>query len=163
VEAAVRAVKGGWAKEKILTMLAKIGAATDTVYTLATLKYLIHGGRISHLKGLIGSVLNLKPLIGVEKEQGKYINLAQARTLEKATLKIADHIALTYPHGTALRTQVMHGHNAAGAALLRERMDQVFKCTWLPTCSIAPVLGAHTGPGLVGIAYAPLAALPEIP
>ena len=108
-------------------------------------------------------MLNLKPLIGVEKEQGKYITLAQARTLEKATLKIAEHIALTYPHGTALRTQVMHGHNAEGAALLRKEMDRLFKCAWLPTCSIAPVLGAHTGPGLVGIAYAPLAALPEIP
>ena len=163
VEAAVRAVKAGWAKEKIVAMLEKISAATETIYTLATLKYLIHGGRISHLKGLLGSVLNLKPLIGVEKEQGKYINLAQARTLEKATLKIADHISLTCPHGTALRTQVMHGHNAAGAQLLRERMDQLFKCAWLPTCSIAPVLGAHTGPGLVGIAYAPLAALPEMP
>ena len=163
VEAAARAVKAGWAKEKILAMLGKIGAATDTIYTLATLKYLIHGGRISHLKGLLGSVLNLKPLIGVEKELGKYATLGQARTLEKATLKIADHIALTHPHGTALRAQVMHGHNAAGAALLRERMDQLFRCTWLPTSSIAPVLGAHTGPGLVGIAYAPLAALPEMP
>ena len=163
VEAAVHAVKAGWAKEKILTMLEKIGAATDTMYTLATLKYLIHGGRISHLKGLIGSVLNLKPLIGVEKQEGKYINLAQARTLEKATLKIVDQIALTYKHGTELRAHVMHGHNASGAQLLRERMDQVFKCTWLPTSSIAPVLGAHTGPGLVGIAYAPLAALPEMP
>jgi len=163
VEAAVHAVKAGWAKEKILTMLEKIGAATDTMYTLATLKYLIHGGRISHLKGLIGSVLNLKPLIGVEKQEGKYINLAQARTLEKATLKIVDQIALTYKHGTELRAHVMHGHNASGAQLLRERLDQVFKCTWLPTSSIAPVLGAHTGPGLVGIAYAPLAALPEMP
>ena len=163
VEAAARAVKAGWATEKILAMLEKISAATETIYTLATLKYLIHGGRISHLKGLLGSVLNLKPLIGVEKELGKYATLGQARTLEKATLKIADYISLTYPHGTALRTQVMHGHNAAGAQLLRERMDQLFKCTWLPTSSIAPVLGAHTGPGLVGIAYAPLAAFPEMP
>lgn len=163
VEAAVRAAQAGWSKEKIVALLEKIGAATDTVYTLATLKYLIHGGRISHLKGLVGSVLNLKPLIGVEKARGTYVNLAQARTLDKAILKIADHIAAIHPHGTALRAQVMHGHNAAGAAMLRERMDQVFKCVWLPTSSIAPVLGAHTGPGLVGIAYAPLAAFPEIP
>ena len=163
VEAAVCAIRAGWAKEKILAMLEKISMATETIYTLATLKYLIHGGRISHLKGLLGSVLNLKPLIGVEKELGKYVNLAQARTLEKAILKIAEHIALTHPEGTRLRVQVMHGHNADGAARLRERMDQLFKCTWLPTCSIAPVLGAHTGPGLVGIVYAPLAALPEMP
>ncbi len=163
VEAAARAAKAGWTKEQIVSLLERIRAATDTVYTLATLKYLIHGGRISHLKGLVGSVLNLKPLIGVEKERGTYTNLGQARTLDKAILKIADHVVATYPHGTALRTQVMHGHNAAGAAVLRARMDEVFKCTWLPTSSIAPVLGAHTGPGLVGLAYAPADAFPEIP
>ena len=163
VHAAARAANAGWTKEKTVSMLTRIGAAADTVYTLATLKYLIHGGRISHLKGLIGSVLNLKPLIGVEKERGTYVNLGQGRTLNKAILKIADHVAAMHPHGTALRVQVMHGHNADGAAMLRERMDQLFKCTWLPTSSIAPVLGAHTGPGLVGLVYAPESALPEIP
>jgi len=163
VEAAARAARAGWSKEKIVAMLARIGAATDTIYTLATLKYLIHGGRISHLKGLLGSVLNLKPLIGVDKESGKYANYSQARTLEKAILKIADHVAAIYPPGTAMRLQVMHGHNADGATLLRERLTELFKCTWLPTCSIAPILGAHTGPGLVGLAYAPISAFPEMP
>ncbi len=163
VQAAARAAQAGWSKENIATLLGRIGAATDTVYTLATLKYLVHGGRISHLKGLVGSVLNLKPLIGVEKERGTYVNLGQARTLDKAILKIADHVAAIHPRGTALRVQVMHGHNATGAAMLRERIDQLFKCTWLPTGPIAPVLGAHTGPGLVGLVYAPVSALPETP
>ncbi len=163
VHAAARAASAGWATEKIVSMLTEISAAANIVYTLATLKYLIHGGRISHLKGLVGSALNLKPLIGVEKDRGTYVNLGQARTLDKAILKIADHVAATHPRGTALRTQVMHGHNAEGAALLRERMDQYFKCTWLPTSSIAPVLGAHTGPGLVGLVYAPVDAFPQVP
>jgi DegV family protein with EDD domain len=163
VQAAARAANAGWAKERTVSMLAQISAAANIVYTLATLKYLIHGGRISHLKGLVGSVLNLKPLIGVEKDRGTYVNLGQARTLDKAILKIADHVAATHPRGTALRTQVMHGHNADGAVMLRERMDQYFKCTWLPTSSIAPVLGAHTGPGLVGLVYAPVDAFPHVP
>jgi len=163
VQAAARAANAGWPKEKIVPMLTRISASADILYTLATLKYLIHGGRISHLKGLVGSALNLKPLIGVEKQRGTYVNLGQARTLDKAILKIADHVAAIHPRGTALQTQVMHGHNAEGAARLRERMDQYFKCTWLPTSSIAPVLGAHTGPGLVGLVYAPISAMPEIP
>ena len=163
VHAAARAVNAGWSKEKIVSMLTHISAASDILYTLATLKYLIHGGRISHLTGLVGSVLNLKPLIGVEKQRGTYVNLGQARTLDKAILKIADHVAAIHPHGTALQTQVMHGHNAEGAERLRERMDQYFHCTWLPTSSIAPVLGAHTGPGLVGLVYAPVSAMPEMP
>jgi len=163
VEAAARAAKAGWPKERILALLERVSAATDTLYTLATLKYLIHGGRISHLKGLIASVLNIKPLIGVEKAGGTYVQHGQARTLDKAVIKMADHVAAQHAPGAAMRFQIIHGDNARGAALLRERLDQLFKCAWLPTGSVAPVLGAHTGPGLVGLAYAPQAAFADMP
>jgi len=163
VEAAARAVKAGWAKERILSLLERISAATDTIYTLATLRYLIHGGRISHLKGLLGSVLNIKPIIGVDKTVGKYAQYGQARTLDKAIDKLAGIIAERHAPGTSMRVQVLHGHNAAGAERLRDRLSHLFECVFLPTGPIAPVLGAHTGPGLVGCAYAPLAAFPEVP
>jgi DegV family protein with EDD domain len=163
VEAAARAAKAGWSKERILAMLERISAATDTIYTLATLKYLIHGGRINHIKGLLAQVLNIKPLIGVEKEHGTYVQHGQARTLDRAILRIADYVMERFAPGAAMRFQVLHGHNAAGAAMLRKRLEQLFKCTFLPTGPIAPVLGAHTGPGLVGLAFAPLSAFPEMP
>ncbi len=163
VEAAARALKAGWAIEKILATVERVRALTDTVYTLGDLKYLIHGGRISHLKGLMASVLNLKPLIGVEKVEGKYASIGQARTLEKAIRKIPEHIATLVPQGTALRAQVMHAFNPDGAAILRESMDALFKCQWLPIGPIAPVLGAHTGPSLVGVAYARADDYPTLP
>lgn len=161
VAAAARAAKAGWAKDRILALLERIRAATDTVYTLSTLRHLIHGGRISHLKGLLGSVLNIKPLIGVEKERGTYAQRGSARTLRAAIVRIADMVAEQYAPGSRLRVQVLHAANPEGAALLRERFDALFSCDWLPTGPIAPVLGAHTGPGLVGAAYAPVAALGE--
>lgn len=75
MEAAARAVKAGWAKEKVLEIVGSISQATDALFTLAELKYLIHGGRISHMKGLVASVLNIKPVIGVEKVQGTYAQM----------------------------------------------------------------------------------------
>jgi DegV family protein with EDD domain len=163
VHAAARAVRAGWPLERILALIQKVCEATDTIYTLATLRYLIHGGRISHIKGLLANALRIKPLIGVEKEGGTYVQVNQTRTLKRAILKIGDVVAERYPPGTAMRIQVLHGHNIEGATLLRERLDELFDCTWLPTSSIAPVLGAHTGPGLVGIAYGPANAYTEIP
>ena len=163
VEAAARAAQAGWPMPRILEMLRKITLATDTVFTLAELKYLIHGGRISHMKGLLGSVLGIKPIIGVEKVLGKYDQRGQARTLNQAIGKIVDYAAHQYAPGTALRSQVMHADNPEGAAMLRQKLSERFVCTWLPVSSIAPVLGAHTGPTLVGVAYAPLAAFPELP
>jgi fatty acid-binding protein DegV len=59
--------------------------------------------------------------------------------------------------------QVLHAYNEKGASRLRQEIDERFDCTWLPAGSISTVLGAHTGPSMVGVAYASLTALPEMP
>lgn len=163
VEAAALAAKAGWPLERILPLLDKIRAATDGMFTIATLKYLVHGGRISHMKGLLASLLNIKPIISVEKVGGTYISLGQERTLKKAIFKMADIVAGWYPLGSAMRFQVLHGNNLEGAEMLCERLTQMFECTFLPTAIIAPVLGAHTGSGLVGLALGPAPAYVDIP
>jgi DegV family protein with EDD domain len=163
VEAAARAVKAGWSREQILALIKRIGAASDSLYTLKELRYLIHGGRISHMKGLIASLLNIKPLIGVEKEGGTYVQLGQVRSFKQAVKGLVDLMAKQHAPGSALRVQVLHSYNPEGAAMLREQIDQRFDCTWLPVGSISLVLGAHTGPSMVGVAYAPLAAFADVP
>jgi DegV family protein with EDD domain len=163
VQAAARAQKAGWPKEKILALMERIGTVSESMYTLKELKYLIHGGRISHMKGLIASVLNIKPLIGVEKENGTYVQLGQARSFQRAVKGLVDRIAHHHEPGTALRTQVLHAHNPEGAATLRDLVDRRFDCTWLPTGPMSLVLGAHTGPSMVGVGFAPLEVFAEIP
>jgi DegV family protein with EDD domain len=163
VVAAARAAQAGWAKERIMALIKRIGDATDSIYTLKELKYLIHGGRISHIKGLIASVLNIKPLIGVEKERGTYVQLGQVRSFQRAITELVDLIAKQHAPGSTLRVQVLHAQNPEGAAMLREQVDQRFACTWLPVGPISLVLGAHTGPSMVGVAYAPLSAFADVP
>jgi DegV family protein with EDD domain len=163
VEAAARALKAGWPQQRILALLERIAAASDSLYTLNELKYLIHGGRISHMKGLIASLLNIKPLIGVEKVNGTYVQLGQARTFKRAVKGLVDLMARQHAPGSALRVQVLYSDNSAGAAMLREQVDQQFDCTWLPVGPMSLVLGAHTGPSMVGVAFAPLAAFADIP
>jgi DegV family protein with EDD domain len=163
VEAAARAAKAGWPMEKIVSLVARVREVTETVFTLPDLKWLIHGGRISHIKGLLATILKIKPVIGVSKEDGRYYQRGQARTMERALDKIVDIIAESYPAGTEMRLQPLHANNPEGADQIRKLLEKRFKCTWLPVGPIAPVLGAHTGPGLVGIVFAPLASFPEIP
>ncbi len=156
VEAAAVAAKMGWSKEKILELLGRIGDNTDIVYTLKELKYLIHGGRISHMKGLIASVLNIKPFIGVERIKGTYIQVGRAINFERAIKGLAESITKQHEPGSSLRVQVMHTFNPDAAQVLRDTIDKLFKCTWLPTGSISVALGAHPGPSMIGIVYAPL-------
>jgi DegV family protein with EDD domain len=155
VTAAARALKAGWAKDKILALMEKISAASESMYTLSELKYLIHGGRISHMKGLLASMLNIKPLIGVEKVNGTYIQLGQVRTFKRALVGLVDRMAERYAEGTKLKVQVLHSFNPEGAAVLRALISQRFECTWLPSGPMSLVLGAHTGPSMVGVAFAP--------
>ncbi|NLE75946.1 MAG: DegV family protein [Chloroflexi bacterium] len=163
VVAAARAVKAGWPKEKILALLQRISDATDSIYTLEELKYLIHGGRISHMKGLIASVLHIKPMIGVEKVGGTYAQLGQARSFKRAVKGLVDLMARQHAPGSALRVQVLHAYNPEGGQMLRDEVDRRFDCTWLPMGPMSLVLGAHTGPSMVGVAYGPLAAFADIP
>ena len=162
VEAAVKAVRAGMAKERIVDMLACISAASESIYTLKELKYLIHGGRISHMKGLIASALNIKPLIGVEKLKGIYEQRGQVRTFKKALDGLVDVMRKQHPPGSALRVQVLHALNPEGAEMLREKIDSIFDCQWLPVGPMSLVLGAHTGPSMVGVAYAPQAAFNDL-
>jgi len=163
VEAAARAQQAGWPKEQILALMERIGAASESMYTLKELKYLIHGGRISHMKGLIASLLNLKPLIGVEKVNGTYVQLGQARAFKGAVKKLVDLMTQQHEPDSALRVRVLHSWNPEGANMLRELIDQRFDCTWLAIGPMSLVLGAHTGPSMVGVAYASVEAFADIP
>lgn len=155
VEAALLGVQKGLSLEQILQRMAQIRESTDTLYTLNELKYLIHGGRVSHLKGLLAQVLNIKPVIGVEKERGTYVQHAQARSFKGAIRSLVDEMGKTHAAGSRLRVQVVHALNPEGAALLHDEIASRFDCTWLPAGTMSFVLGAHTGPSMIGVAYAP--------
>ena len=155
VQAAVQAIKAGWPLERILEKLKQIGTATFSLYTLKELKYLIHGGRISHIKGLLASVLQIKPLIGVHKELGTYTQEGQARSFNSAISGIVDIMKKIIPSAEPLRVQIVHTANPEGAEMLKEKVTQAFKCDRLNVGQLSFVLGAHTGPSMVGIGFAP--------
>ena len=163
VEAAARAGKAGWAVDRILQMVKRIGDECESIYTLDELKYLIHGGRISHMKGIIASLINIKPMIGVEKENGTYIQLGQVRTFKGAILGLVEQIKKKHAPGSELRVQVLHAFNPDGASMLKEQIDKVYKCNWLPMGPMSLVLGAHTGSSMVGVGFGSQAVFDEIP
>jgi len=73
------------------------------------------------------------------------------------------HMEKRVKPGTALRVQVLHGDNAEAVQPLHDAIDARFACTWMPMGAVTPVLGAHTGPGVIGVFYAPLSAFEAVP
>jgi len=152
VQAAGRAIQCDWSLDRILNQLKLMQPRTQGIFTLNTLKYLVHGGRISHLKGLMASMLKIRPIIGPEKEHGTYAVLAQEITMGRALNRIPDVVAKMFGEGTKLRIQLLHGHNPDAVETLREVFNRRFTCQFDLDAIVSPSLGAHTGSSLVGLA-----------
>jgi len=157
VMTAAKAAAAGWTKEQIVPLLRRIADSTRTIYTLKELKYLINGGRISHMKGLLASILNIKPLIGVDREKGNYTQMGQSRSFKSALEGLVNLIGKTIKPEEKIVAQVVHAANPESAEYLKTQVDAAFKTIWYPICQLSLVLGAHTGSSLVGICYAPAA------
>ena len=154
VMAAALASKAGWAMERIHERLERIREKTEVIYTLDTLEYLARGGRIGRVKALAGALLNLKPVIRVDSD-GKYSTVTTGRTLTKSMAAIADHLNEKYGN-TPLWVTVLHGRFAEKADALSQEFKQKLNIAKLEVQRISPVLGVHTGPGIVGAAVVPM-------
>jgi fatty acid-binding protein DegV len=65
--------------------------------------------------------------------------------------------------GSALRVQVLHSYHPVAVARLKELIDPIFQCHWMPVNYMSPALAAHTGPTMVGVAFAPQAVFEGLP
>jgi DegV family protein with EDD domain len=155
VVVAAKAAKAGWSVKSILERLEKIRANTEVVYTLETLEYLARGGRIGRVQALMGSVLKIKPVIRVDHKDGKYSTVAKGRTIAQNLGTIVDHIADMYG-SIPLWATVLHGRFGEGAEALSKSMSERLNIKKLEVMRISPVLGVHTGPGIVGAAVMPM-------
>ncbi len=165
VLAAALGAKAGWSVDDILQRLAAIRAHTEVIYTLETLEYLARGGRIGRVQALAGSLLNIKPVIHVDKSDGKYSTLGKNRTIKRSLDLIVRHLQQSYGQ-EPLWAMVLHGRFETAAETLKEKLQEGLHIGRLEMGRISPVLGVHTGPGIVGAAVVPIkffADLPSLP
>lgn len=161
VLAAAKAAKKGWSIESILERLGKIRENTEVIYTLETLEYLARGGRIGRAQALLGSVLKIKPVIHVDRTDGRYSTVGKTRTIPGALEIITDHLHQTYAE-KELWVSVMHGRFGNGAKALAESLGKRLNVKKLEILRISPVLGVHTGPGIVGAAVVPMELMEDL-
>jgi DegV family protein with EDD domain len=161
VLAAALAAKAGWTLHAIQERLAVIREKTEIVYTLETLEYLARGGRIGRVKAMAGALLKLKPVIRVDHADGKYSTVTSARTMPKALDSITDHLHDMFDNQRVWVT-VLHGRFAEKADELAASLQERLNIGKLEILRISPVLGVHTGPGIVGAAVVPIELMEDL-
>ncbi len=155
VLAAAMAAKAGWGMDAIKERLFAIREQTEVIYTLETLEYLARGGRIGRVQALMGAALKIKPIIRVDRTDGKYSTVSKSRTIPQALEGIASHLHEMYTD-TPVWVTVLHGRFHEGADNLSNLLSARLNAAKLEVMRISPVLGVHTGPGIVGAAVVPI-------
>lgn len=160
VMAAALAIKAGWSMDKIQERLKAIREKTEVIYTLDTLEYLARGGRIGRVKAMAGALLNLKPVIRVDID-GKYSTVGNGRTLNKSMTMLVDTMREKYGN-TPVWVTVLHGRFAEKADALTVEFKEKLNIAKLEVIRISPVLGVHTGPGIVGAGIVPMELMSDL-
>ena len=155
VVAVAQAIRRGYTVEQIVKRAHEVGDQTEIFFTLDTLYYLQKGGRIGRVQAMAGALLNLKPVITVDKGPGTYITVAKGRSISKSIALIADQVQEKMKDRLAW-VHVLHTNSPDQAQALHDLILTRMPKAQLTRGQIVPVLGVHTGPGCVGAVCGPL-------
>jgi DegV family protein with EDD domain len=152
IAAAVALAKGAEAFEAAAAARAR-AAVTSALFYVDTLEYLRRGGRIGAAAAFVGSALAVKPLLKVD--DGRVGPLEKVRTSSRAVSRLED-LAVAAAADLPVDLAVHHLANPDCASTLAGRLRQrVPGVHDLLVCEVGAVIGAHVGPGMLGVVVAP--------
>jgi DegV family protein with EDD domain len=133
-------------ESKVLDMRTQV----HTYFSVATLEFLRRGGRIGRASALLGSVLQLKPVLCIR--DGLVTPLERVRTFERALNRVVE-LAREVDRGQGVCVIVGHADAEADAERIGRELDSIAETLMIQP--LGPVVGAHAGPGVVGVGCYP--------
>jgi DegV family protein with EDD domain len=148
--AAARAAAGGADLEEVVARAEQVSSKMNVLATLDTLEYLHRGGRIGGGAAVLGTLLQIKPVLYVTDG---YVDLfARPRTKSKA-IRIMMEQLTSAADGGSLHVAIFHADVPKEAEALRNRIATDLECDELYVTEMTPIMGAHTGPGVLGLVF----------
>ncbi len=146
-----RAAQAGASLEECQALAEAVYSKIGVYFMVDDLKYLHMGGRINTAKRLLGSALDLKPIM--ELKEGKIELVESVRSRKKALARMLDLVERDIVGSKGVRIAAFHAAAEGEAQALLAQAVERFKPIETVTTFVSPVIGAHTGPGTVSIAY----------
>ena len=148
--AAARWAAKGYSMERVISGVNQLIPRVDLIAFLETLKYLGRSGRVGKLQAWTSSMLRIRPV--TELKLGEARILEKPRSRAKAMQRLLDLMGQRV--GRSLATfNVMEADSGDDAQVLLGRIQSEFNCREVILSEFTPILGAHTGPGLIGVAF----------
>lgn len=154
VMAAAKMAASGGGTAEILSRLEQMRREMSIFLVVDTLEYLKRGGRIGAATAFLGTLLNTKPILAIV--DGEIQPLDRVRTKKKALNRLFIELdqKLSNPDQT-IQAGIMHVTAQAETEKLAEMMRNHFNISFLFISELGPVVGAHVGPGTLGVGICP--------
>ncbi|GAB6929753.1 DegV family protein [Paenibacillus sp. JCM 10914] len=147
VEAAKLAQEGATASD-IVASLEEIRSKRRLYFLVDTLEFLQKGGRIGKASAVLGTLLNIKPILSIDDE-GVIFPVEKVRGRKKATAKIIELLARDLSGVTHVKVAVGHTADPAQVEEILQQLSTVFQVEETTLSEIGPVVGSHVGPGTI--------------
>lgn len=151
VLAAARAAKDGASPADCKALVEKSRDHVGVYFAVDTLEFLHRGGRIGGGQRFIGSALNLKPILALK--DGQIEAEDRVRTKAKALDRVLELVKQDVAGKSKIRLATVHANAEAEAKSLLDRATQELGAIESILSSVSPVVGAHAGPGTIGLAF----------
>ncbi len=151
---AARSAQAGKSLTQIVAQVRKMIPTSQMIQTADTLKYLYLGGRIGKAQHLVGSLLSIKPLIGMQ--DGVIVALGKARGRKRAYNMMADMVETAVARLGNIKIAYVHVAARAEAEKLKNLIESRLTPAESLIAELAPSLGVHSGPGTAGLCYVPV-------
>jgi DegV family protein with EDD domain len=126
-------------------------AQSGVLFVVETLEFMRRGGRIDGAQALLGTMLNIKPVL--EIREGRIEAVERVRTKQKAIQHMLDSVAGRIKGKASIRLAVTHANAETEALSLLESAWTQFDPVETFSCPLNPVIGAHVGPGTLALNY----------
>jgi DegV family protein with EDD domain len=151
---AARAAKQGEDLREVARVARYVSDVGCMIQTADTLRYLYLGGRIGFAKHLVGSLLNIKPIISMNHD-GIIVAVGQERSISQAISRIVELMAELGDVSRPIKVGITHNAAPDRANALLEQIEQAYSVEEVAISQQSPALGVHTGPGMVGVSFYP--------
>ncbi|MBS4208274.1 DegV family protein [Bacillus sp. FJAT-50079] len=143
--------KDGKDPEEILVRLDELKASMRAYFMVDDLSHLQRGGRLSSTQAMIGSLLNIKPILHFENKV--IVPFEKIRTRKKAMKRIVALLEQDAEKGIPLRATIIHANRVKEAAEWKAELEALFPLVDFQISIFGPVIGAHLGEGSMGLAW----------
>lgn len=144
--------KRGLGKEELIRSIQYHIEHMNHVFTVDTLEYLLKGGRISKSSAVMGSMLNIKPII-IVNEAGELKSVEKIRGRKRSIQRIVDYVGEHSKNPDKQMIGLVHGDDAETADMVKKMLHDRYGVTQVIDNNVGCAIGAHTGPGIIGITF----------